>query len=165
MSFREHGVMSRRRKIATWTSAAVAAAAISASLLAGLVSPSAQASSAIPAQVIGRLNAYALAFARQSGDATPASVVAVKTTQQEALQAVSPDNTVPRGARLPVYLIVMKGKFAIHFPVPRGSHEPTGRSLSVMLSATTFQLIDVGLGNHALSTSLHRLGPVFKLTR
>jgi hypothetical protein len=166
VSFREHGVMSRRRRIAMWTSAAVAAAAVSASLLAGLAPASARATSgAIPAQAIGRLHAYALAFARQNGDATPASVLAVKTTLQKALKAVSPDNTVPGSASVTVYLIVMKGEFTVNFPVPKGSREPTGSNLSIMLSPTTFQLIDLGLNNHAPSVSLRRLGPVSTLTR
>ena len=166
MSFREHGVMSRRRRIATWASATMVAAAISASLAAGLSPASAQPfSRAIPAQAIARLNNYALAVARHGGDATPAWILAVKTNQENALKAVSPDNTIPRSGGKAVYLVIMKGKFTVNFPVPAGSREPAGRYLSIMVSATTFQLIDLGLSNQAPHTSLGRLGPVSTLTR
>jgi hypothetical protein len=158
-------VISRHRGIATGVAAAcVAAAALSVSLTSA--SPAgATAGSVVPASAITQLTSTALAVARQNGDAGPVSAEAVTTTHAKALREATPGDTVPPAGAQTVYLVVMKGRFTANFPVPAGTRKPTGTYLSITLNPTTFQLMDLGLSDHAPPLSLGSFGPVSMLTK
>jgi hypothetical protein len=155
--------MTGRFRIAAGVLAAATAVAVSVIFAALPSSATPLAGSAIPAPAIGRLTSTARAIAKGSGDSTPTSVLAVITTHAKALTAATPGDTVPQGANQPVYLVVMKGRFAAHVPVPPGVHVPTVTYLSLVFNAATFRVTDMGLGWHAPPVSLRNFGPVTKL--
>lgn len=163
MPVREHGVMSRYRRLVMWVSAATAAAAISATLTAGPSTASAQPSTAISKPVAARLDSYALAVALRNGDPRPTSAQAVEATAKMALSAVTPANHVPQASNQPVYLIVMTGHFTINGAGPSATRTITGKYLSVILDLRTFRAFGLGLSNRAPAIPLHRLGQVATL--
>ncbi len=164
MPVRQHGAISRHRRIVIWASVAMAIVAISSIFSAGLSPASAYFSTAITKHIIARLGPYALAVARQNGDPRPASARAVKTTQKMALGAVTPSNTVPHASSRPVYLIVMTGNFTVNAGPP-GGRAPTGKYMSIIIDAQTFKAIGLGLSNRPPAISLRRLGEVSVLTQ
>lgn len=155
----------RQPRTAVYASAAgIVVAAVSA-LTALPSGASATAGSVIPASAIPALSTHMLRLAQHSGDAHPASIRAVVTTRSKALRAATPGDTIPGSARQPAYLVLMTGKFKVSAPVPRGARLPTGRYLAVTVNPATFQVMDLGLSNHAPPIPLRSYGPVSKLTK
>ena len=154
----------RSRRTAVYAAAGIAVAAASA--LATLPSSASPGpGGAIPASAIPALRASMVLLARDDGDAHPASIRAVFTTQNKALRAATPGDLVPGSAGRPVYLVVMTGNFKdTHFPMPPGARIPTGRYLAVTVNPATFHVVDLGLGNHNPPVPLRSYGPVSNLT-
>lgn len=66
----------------------------------------------------------------------------------------------------PAYLVVITGKFKLDdAPVPPGARLPTGRYLAVTVNPATFQVMDLGLGNHKPPVPLRSYGPVSNLMK
>jgi hypothetical protein len=158
--------MLRPRRTALYASvASIAVAAVTA--LAALPSgASATPGSAIPASAIAGLRTNMFQLARYMGDAHPASIRAVFTTQAKALETATPGDTIPGSAGRPVYLVVMTGNFTdTHALVPPGAHFPTGRYLAVTINPATFEVMDLSVGNHRPPVPLRSYGPVSDLTK
>jgi len=157
--------LSRHRRAVRYVSAAVVvAAAVSAPLATLSSAASVTAGSAIPAAAAHRLSTMMLREARLSGDAKPASIMAVTTTRASALKVATPGDTMPGSTGQTVYLVVMKGSFTLNdASVPPGGHAPTGHYLAVTFDTTTFHTLDLGLSDHAPPGSLRSLGPVSNL--
>jgi hypothetical protein len=153
-----------RRAVRYLSAAAVVAAAVSVPLATLSSATSVTAGSAIPAAAAHQLSTIMLRKAAMSGDATPASIMAVTTTRAKALEAATPGDTLPGSAGQTVYLAVMKGNFTLNdASVPPGAHAPTGHYLAITFDAATFQTMDVGLSDQAPPVSLRSLGPVSSL--
>jgi hypothetical protein len=152
-----------RRRTAGYVAASIAVAAVSA-LTTFPSSASVGPGGAIPVSAIPALRTSMFLLARYDGDAHPASIRAVFTTQDRALRTATPGDLVPGSAGRPVYLVVMTGKFTdTHFPMPRGARLPTGRYLTVTVNPATFRVMDLGLGIHQPPVPLRRYGPVSNL--
>lgn len=146
----------------------VAAAGIAVGAVAALTtlpsSASAGPGGAIPASAIPALRTNMFLLARRNGDTHPASIRAVFTTQDKALRAATPGDLIPGSADRPVYLVVMTGNFTDTLAsVPPGARIPTGRYLAVTINPVTFQVMDLGLGNHKPPVPLRGYGPVSDL--
>ena len=72
----------------------------------------------------------------------------------------TPGDHVTTNPRQVVYLVVMKGHFAVHTRGPDRHRIVTGRYLTLTLNPETFQTIDAGVSNQAPPTALGNLGPV-----
>jgi hypothetical protein len=154
----------RRRAVVCASGAGIATAALSVTLTAVPSTAGVTAGSPIPASALPQLSVAAARLARFGGDARPASIMAVITTRAIGLQEATPGDTVPGSANQLVYLVVMVGRFTLDGSVPRGAHLPTGRYLAVTVDPTTFQIMDLGLCEHAPPVALGRYGPVSNLT-
>jgi hypothetical protein len=152
----------RQRKMALYASAGIAVAAVAA--LTILPSGASVTPDSIPASAIPALRTNMLRLAQHSGDARPASIRAVFTTQDKALRTATPGDTVPGSASRAVYLVVMTGNFKVDAPVPYGARLPTGRYLIVTINPSTFQVMDLGVGNRRPAVSLRTYGQVSDLT-
>ena len=83
------------------------------------------------------------------------------TTRAEALTSATPGDHVPGSARLGVFLITMRGHFtAIGGPGPPGAKAPSGRYVSLVINARTFQGLDFGLSARPPPVPPGSLGPV-----
>jgi len=117
--------------------------------------------SPVPASAIPRLAAIAASAAKANGDATPSQVTAVLTTRAKALTSATPGDFVPGSAGVRVFLLTMRGHFiATGVSRPPGSKAPTGRYLSLVVNAVTFQMTDFGLSPKPPPVSPASLGPV-----
>jgi hypothetical protein len=156
----------RRRRTALFALVAGIAVA-TVSVLATLPSSaSAGPGGPIPASAIPALRTNMFLLARYNGDAHPASIRAVFTTQDKALRTATPGDLIPGSAGRPVYLVVMTGNFKdTHASVPPGARIPTGRYLAVTINPATFEVMDLGIGNHRPPVPLRNYGPVSDLTR
>lgn len=157
-------VMHQRRATLYASAAGIAVVAVTSVLTATLNAASATPRAAIPSSAISALKTNMLRLARQSGDAQPTSINAVATTRAQALRAATPGDTVPGSVSQRVYLVVMTGEFKVDAPTPPGASLPTGRYLAVTVSRSTFQVMDLGLSNHAPPVPLRTYGPVSNLT-
>jgi hypothetical protein len=152
-----------RRRTAVFAAAGIAVAAVSA-LMALPSGASVGPGGAIPVSAIPALRTSMFLLARYDGDAHPASIRAVFTTQDKALRTATPGDLIPGSAGRPVYLVVMTGDFKdTHFPTPPGARLPTGRYLTVTVNPATFRVMDVGIGNHRPPVPLRSYGPVSNL--
>jgi hypothetical protein len=71
----------------------------------------------------------------------------VLTTRAKALTPATPGDYVPGSARVKVFLITMRGHFTARDATgPPGAKAPTGRYLSLVIDAKTFQGLDFGIG-------------------
>jgi hypothetical protein len=128
---------------------------------AGCATSPAAAGSPVPARAIARLTLIADRAARASGDAAPAWMTAVLTTHAKALTSATPGDFVPGGGRVRVFLVTMRGRFVANAaPGPSGAAAPTGRYLSLVVDATTFQVLDSGLSPAPPPVLPASLGPV-----
>lgn len=119
----------------------------------------------VPASAIGRLIAIAHRAASINGDSDPAWTTAVMTTQAKALTSATPGDYVPGSAYVKVFLVTMRGHFtAREVSVPPGAKAPTGRYLSLVIDARTFQGLDFGIGPKPPPVPPASLGPVTYLT-
>lgn len=111
-----------------------------------------------------QLRRIALQAARRSGDSSPRTIEAVRTTHAEALSLTEPG--APYGGlgprRTPVYLIVMTGNFtAYHASIPPGAPIPTGSVMTLIVDPHGRGL-DGGLNNNP-KPQLWRAGKVIWL--
>ena len=142
---------------------AMAGAAAMASVLtsAGCGQPPPAAGTQVPASAIGRLTAMAHRAATINGDSAPAWITAVLTTHAKALTSATPGDYSPGSAHIKVFLITMSGHFtARDAPGPSGAKAPTGRYLSLVIAAKTFQGLDFGIGPKPPPVPPASLGPV-----
>ena len=149
------------------TLAVLAGAAALASVLAasGCGRSAAATGAPVPASAIPRLTAIAHRAATINGDPSPAWIAAVLTTHAKALASATPGDFVPGSAHLKVFLITMRGHFiARQATGPPGAKAPTGRYLSLVIDAKTFQGLDFGIGHKPPPVLPASLGPVTYLT-
>ena len=142
---------------------AVAGAAAMTSVLAaaGCGPPPAAAGTQVPASAIGRLTAMAHRAATINGDSAPAWITAVVTTHAKALTSATPGDYSPGSAHIKVFLITMRGHFTAREATgPPGAKAPTGRYLSLVIDARTFQGLDFGIGPKPPPVLPATLGPV-----
>jgi hypothetical protein len=117
--------------------------------------------SPVPASAISRLTAIARRAASENGDSTPSWVTAVLTTHAKALTSATPGDFEPSGGNVKVFLVTMRGKFTDDAATgPPGAAAPTGRYLSIVVNASTFQVTDFGLSRNPPPVSPASLGPV-----
>ncbi len=117
--------------------------------------------SPVPASAVPRLAAIARSVAKEDGDAAPSQVTAVLTTRAKALTSATPGDLVPGSASIRAFLLTMRGHFtATDATGPPGSKAPTGRYLSLVVNAATFQVTDFGLSPKPPPVSPASLGPV-----
>jgi hypothetical protein len=148
---------------------AVAALACALTVLAGLAwsgtGPRPVAGWRVPAPAVARLTVLADRVAQANGDASPEWMTAVLTTHAKALTSATPGDTVSGAGEARVYLVTMRGHFiAYESSPPSGAALPTGRYLSVVVDATTFRVLDLGLSPAPPPVSPANLGPVTYLT-
>jgi hypothetical protein len=123
-------------------------------------SPSA-AGSPVPAPAISRLTVIASRAAKANGDSAPSWATAVLTTHARALTSATPGDFIPSADGTLVFLVTMRGHFVANAaPGPPGAAAPTGRYLSVVVDARTFQVLDSGLSPRPPPVSPASLGPV-----
>ena len=121
----------------------------------------ATAGSPVPASAIPRLTAIGGRAAAANGDTAPLWMTAVLTTHAKALTSATPGDFVPGTGDIPVFLITMRGDFvASAASRPAGAAAPTGRYLSIVVDAATFQVLDSGLSPSPPPVSPASLGPV-----
>jgi hypothetical protein len=149
------------------TLAALAGAAALASVLAaaGCGRSAAATGAPVPASAIPRLTAIAHRAATINGDPSPPWIAAVLTTHAKALTSATPGDYVPGSAHVKVFLITMRGHFIARDATgPPGAKAPTGRYLSLVIDAKTFQGLDFGIGPKPPPVPPASLGPVTYLT-
>ena len=121
----------------------------------------------VPASAIGRLTALAVSLDRSDGGVPVASVTAVVTTRELALTSATPGDLIPGSQNTVVYLLTMKASRApfvdIGFSGPSGSKAPTGRYVSLVVDAKTFEGLDYGISPRAPPVAPAALGPVTHL--
>ena len=121
--------------------------------------------SPVPASAVPRLTAIAARVARSDEDPAPSQVTAVLTTRARALTSATPGDFVPGSGGVRVFLLTMRGHFtATDVTRPPGSKAPTGRYLSLVVNAATFQVTDFGLSQKPPPVLPASLGPVTYLT-
>jgi hypothetical protein len=148
----------RSRALAVLAAAAAMAFVLSA---AGCTKTSGTAGASIPASVIGRLTAIAHNAAIANSDPAPEWITVIKTTHAKALTVATPGDSVPGSGHAAVFLITMRGHFVANdVSRPPGAKAPTGRYLSLVLDAKTFQELDFGLGPKPPPVALAHLGRV-----
>jgi hypothetical protein len=123
------------------------------------------AGGAVPGGVTGRLTAIAHRAAAINGDPHQAWITAVMTTRAKALTSATPGDFVPGSARVRVFLITMRGDFTANaVSRPSGAKAPTGRYLSLVIDARTFEGLDFGLSPKPPPVPPASLGPVTYLS-
>jgi hypothetical protein len=156
----------RQRKTALYASVAGIAVAAAAALTALPSEAGVTPGSAIPASAITALRTHTFQLARYMDDAHPVSIRAVFTIQAKALETATPGDLVPGSAHRSVYLVIMTGNFRDEYaPVPFGARIPTGRYLAITINPSTFEVMDLSIGNHRPPVRLHSYGPVSDLTK
>jgi hypothetical protein len=126
----------------------------------------------IPEDVAAHLTEVAARSAARHADPKPASAAAVATTRNKALEvlaAYGPQTIPGELGTVPVYAVVMTGRFTSprtrrprrDRPVPGPI---TGSCLLIVVEAATLELLDVGVRSWDPETALSRLGPVTRLT-
>ena len=127
--------------------------------------------SAVPTSAITRLRAIADQFAKENGESVPLWISAVVTTQQKAEASAIPGAFSPAGGKAVVYLVTMKGHFKWGGSRPVAGPAPTGRYLSLVVSAQTwrwrraFDVDSIGLSPTPPPVAPSSLGPVTWLKR
>jgi hypothetical protein len=100
-----------------------------------------------------------------NGDPAPAWITAVLTTRAKALTSATPGDYVPGSGHVAVFLITMSGHFtATGASRPPGAKAPSGRYLSLVIDARTFQSLDFGIGPNPPPVPPASLAPVTYLT-
>jgi len=115
----------------------------------------------VPSSAVPELDAIAASFARENGGTRPQWVSAVLTNHVRALQSALPGDTERKLAGVTVYLVTMEGHFiGYEASLPAGAALPTGRYLSIVVNARTFQVMTWGLSPKAPTVAPASLGPV-----
>jgi hypothetical protein len=109
----------------------------------------------------GKVRAAALELARQAGDDDPSQASFVLSTRREANRVLFGTRMVEADVR--VYVVAFRGHFVESGPRPPGSDAPTGRYLTVLVDASSAQLLDHAVSMRELDIS--RLGPPVPLQR
>ena len=119
-----------------------------------------------PAAVARQLRTKALHAVTICDGAEPAWIRAVRTTFSKAMTVVGGGNDIADKATDAVYLVLMKGDFALYGggPAPSCAQAPTGHYFSAIVDAATFVTLEAGLGNRPSPVPLQTLGPVLHLT-
>ena len=158
--------LSTTRSAGRLLTALAGAAALASVLAAAGCGRSAAATGApVPASAIPRLTAIAHRAATINGDSSPPWIAAVLTTQAKALTSATPGDYVPGSAHVKVFLITMRGHFIARGATgPPGAIAPTGRYLSLVIDAKTFQGLDFGISPKPPPVPPASLGPVTYLT-
>jgi hypothetical protein len=156
-----------RRRI-VWSAAGaaiVAAAAVSVTLAELPSTATAAAGQAIPAAAIPALRSAMLHLSRENGDSHPASIMAVATIRSRAALDAVPGTILPaRFGKQTAYLVILHGTFTDYYASPPvGAALPTGHWLTVAISTSTFQVLDLGLRHQPPPIALSRYGPVSNL--
>jgi hypothetical protein len=129
--------------------------------VAGCGGQSAASGARVPDSAIARLTAIARRAATVNGDSHPEWITAVATTGAKALTSATPGDYVPGSARVKVFLITMRGHFtATGASGPPGAKAPTGRYVSLVINARTFQGLDFGISPGPPPVPPASLGPV-----
>jgi hypothetical protein len=125
---------------------------------------------AIPADVVPRLTEVAASLAAGHADPRPASAAAVATTRNKALEMIGgygPATIPGEPGAMPVYAVVMTGRFESHRAGPPSQDRRlplVGSYLTIVVEAATLELRDVGIGDTGPVEPLSRLGPVTRLS-
>ena len=130
--------------------------------------PARAAGAPIPAAVVPQLAAAAAQIAAACEEPAPATIAAAPTTRVKALDLLFKGSTVPASYDAPSYAVVMTGHFASYRGAgPRGKIKMPrrGRSLIVVIDATTLTGTDASLHDQDDTGLLTQLGPVTILTR
>jgi hypothetical protein len=118
----------------------------------------------VPPAAIHRLTAIARRAAKENGDLVPVWATVVVTTHAKALTSATPGDIVAGEQHTIVYLLTMKGHFVAYLASPpAGAKLPTGKYLSIVVDAKTFQGMDAGLSYRPPPVSPASLGPVTQL--
>jgi hypothetical protein len=168
MSYSTSGRLPRRRRVLIGIAAVGMAAALVSVPLAASSSAAGRTTrpTAISAAAARQLGVVTEHWAAISGDARPLWVKAVATTRDKALRVATPGDTLPGSNHQTVYLVVMKGNFALtDVPLPPHARPLTGHYLSFTFDPTTFQVMDIGISKQAPSGSLVSLGVVSTLAQ
>jgi hypothetical protein len=127
---------------------------------------------AIPADVVPRLTEVAARLAAGHADPQPTSAVAVATTRNKALEAIAwygPETIPGEPGAVPVYAVVMTGRFESYRVKPRPpsrDRQPplVGSHLTLVVEAATLEVRDLGISDRGPAEPLSRLGPVTQLS-
>ena len=125
---------------------------------------------AIPADVVPRLTEIAARLAAGHADPRPTSAAAVATTRNKALEAIGgygPATIPGESGAVPVYAVVMTGRFESYRAGPPSRDRRlllVGSYLTIVVEAGTLELRDVGIGDRGPVEPLSRLGPVTRLS-
>jgi hypothetical protein len=159
-----HAAIAARRPARAAAALACTMAVLAGTAVAGCAGPAHGAQ--VPATVVPRLTAVARRAAAVNGDRAPAWATAVLTTRAKALTSATPGDSVPGAAGTRVFLVTMLGRFtAYDSSPPPGAALPTGRYLSIVVDAGTFQVLDTGLSAKPPPVAPASLGPVTYLIR
>jgi hypothetical protein len=126
----------------------------------------------IPDDAIARLTEVAARAAARHADPKPTSAAAVATTRNKALEvlaAYGPQTIPGESGTVPVYAVVMTGRFTSPRSRPLRPDRPvprpiTGSCLLIVVEAATLEVRDVGVRNWHPEAALAQLGPVTRLT-
>jgi hypothetical protein len=126
----------------------------------------------VPDDVVAHLTEIAATVAARHADPKPTSAAAVATTRNKALEALAGygTQTIPGElGTVPVYAVVMIGRFTSPRTGPPRRDRPaprqiTGSCLLIVVEAATLELRDVGVRDWHPEAALSRLGPVTGLT-
>jgi hypothetical protein len=135
--------MTRAQVTSVAAAVALLAAILAAVLLLG-VGASAEANAKLDRQ---QLRGILTGFAHSNGEAAPQRMRAVETDRRSALSVTAPgDNVQGVGVTQDVYAMVASGRFVgFKAHVPMGEDPPTGDYLSLVVDATTGEILDWGL--------------------
>jgi hypothetical protein len=118
----------------------------------------------VPPAAIHQLTAIARRAAKENGDLVPVWATVVVATHAKALTSATPGDTVAGEQHTIVYLLTMKGHFVAYLASPPADAKlPTGKYLSIVVDAKTFQGMDAGLSYRPPPVSPASLGPVTQL--
>jgi hypothetical protein len=109
----------------------------------------------------GKVRAAAFELARQAGDDNPRDANFVLSTRREANRVLFDATMVETDVR--VYVVAFRGHFVESGPRPSGTGAPTGRYLTVLVDASSAELLDHAVSMRELDIS--RLGPLVPLQR
>jgi hypothetical protein len=156
-----HPLTAARRPARAAAALACGLAMVSGLAVAGCAGSPAGAGSPVPAAAISRLTVIGSRVAKANGDSAPLWMTAVLTTHAKALTSATPGDFVPGAGGVLVFLVTMQGHFAANAaPGPPGAAAPTGRYLSIVVDARTFQVLDFGLSPNPPPVWPASLGPV-----
>lgn len=125
--------------------------------------------SPVPASAIPRLRAVADQYVQGDSLTAPQWVSVVATSHKKALAAATPvEESVTGIGNIAVYLMTLKGRFSplpVPSPLPSGKGPLSGKYLSIVVDAKTFEVLYLGLGNSPPPVSPASLGPVTYLAQ